>query len=182
MCTPGYISLPWSYTTQLCSRIVLLFSRMGPTPILTNTWTYHTKTSTQLPLSQKSKSTPQTLNNTTHHAFLPLPSNKYWEHTNPVFFNPVAHSWITTNKICQSLQVRSLIVWSSLRRLLINDMIQKYTGIFKFGLRFYVQTRPKKRENHLLGIFNTLKERNFFHSDGRLTGFCYAHATTDCYY
>ena len=56
-----------------------------------------------------------------------------------------------------------------------NNIIQKYTRIFKFGLQFYVQTRPKKRKNHFFEIFKTLKARDQFNSDRCLTGFRYTY-------
>ena len=51
----------------------------------------------------------------------------------------------------------------------------KYTGIFKFGLQFYVQTRPIKRDNHSFEIFKTLKARDQFKLDRCLTGFRYTY-------
>ena len=49
-----------------------------------------------------------------HHPSSPLPPNKSRRYTNPVFFNSVTPSWITTSGISKLPQVRFFIVWSRL--------------------------------------------------------------------
>ena len=90
------------------------------------------------------------------------------------FFSPSSSSFFTQKRTrsdlkscmlislkfgCQHCIRQGLLLW-----LAINNIIQKYTGIFKFRLQFYVQTQPKKGENHFFEIFDTLKGRDQFNS------------------
>ena len=68
-------------------------------------WTYHTKTSTQMPLAQSSKGVPQTLNCTSPS---PPSPNKSRRHTSKIFLNPVIPDWITWSRISKSPQIRYL--------------------------------------------------------------------------
>ena len=68
-------------------------------------------TSTKPPLAQSSKDA-HTLNHTTPSPpFLQTTARRY---TNPVFFNLVTPSWITTSDISASPKTRFLIAWLSL--------------------------------------------------------------------
>ena len=78
---------------------------LSPVNYTHHIWTYHTKTSTQMPLAQSSKGAPQTLNCT---SLSPPSPNKSWRHTSKIFFNPVIPNWITSSRISKSPQTRYL--------------------------------------------------------------------------
>ena len=105
----------------------------------------NTKTSTQAPLAQSSKSTSHTLNHTMLPTFLPLPPNKTRKHTNPVFFNPITPCQVTTSKNCQSPQVRSLIVQWSLNYIPVHQSVAENSMHLQSTYTQYLQHLSNQR-------------------------------------